>query len=219
MIPFITKKTKNERLMHIYHVIAIFAIGCFIGVLYETIYCYFQFGFIESRRGLIYGPFNPVYGIGAVVLTEFLKDKKSLVSLFLHGFLLGGVIEYLCSWVQENFFGSLSWNYSRYTFNFDGRTSVFHMLGWGLLATIFMAYLYPVVIKLLDRVPTDKKVPITIILTIFFTFDIFVSAYANIRQEERIAGVEAKSEIQRFFDKHYPDERLKKIYPRKKVFK
>ncbi len=216
MIPIIVKQSKEERLNHFYHVMMIFMIGCFLGVVYETIYCYFQFGYFESRRGLIYGPFNAVYGVGAVVLTECLKNKKSLVSLFVNGFLLGGLVEYMCSWVQETFFGTLSWDYSKYILNFDGRTSVFHMLGWGLMALVFMAYLYPVFIKVLDLVPRDRRFLITLGITVFFVINMAVSAYANVRQEERSRGIEATSGLQHFFDKHYPDERLEKIYPNKK---
>lgn len=216
MVPFITKKKKEERLNHIYDIVLLFTIGCFIGVVYETIYCYFQFGEIQSRRGLIYGPFNPVYGIGAIALTEFLKDKKSLLSLFLNGCLLGGVVEYLCSWVQETIFLSTSWDYSNYLFNFDGRTSLFHMIGWGLMSMFFMAYLYPLLMRLLERIPKDKRKWLTLGLIIFFTFDIFISAYANIRQEERARQIKASTKIQKFFDKYYPDERMNKIYPKKK---
>lgn len=216
MIPFIIKKTKKERLNHIYNIVLLFTIGCFLGVVYETIYCYFQFGEFQSRKGLIYGPFNPVYGIGIVVLTEFLKDKKSLLSLFLNGFLLGGVVEYLCSWVQETIFLSSCWDYSNYFFNFDGRTSIFHMIGWGLMATLFIIYLYPIFIKLLNQIPEVKKRWIVLGLTIFFIFDSLISSYANIRQEERAKGIKATTEIQSFFDKYYPDTLMNKVYPKKK---
>ncbi len=216
MVPFVVKKTKDERFHHLYNMIMIFTIGCFIGVVYETIYCYFQFGQFQSRRGLIYGPFNPVYGVGTVVMVEFLQDKKSLLSLFVRGFFLGGVVEYLCSWVQETVFLSTSWDYSQYFLNFDGRTSVFHMIGWGLTGMIFMAYLYPILVKLLDRIPMNKRRFLVSFLVLFFSIDSFISGYANIRQEERNAGVEATTGIQKFFDKHYPDELLNKVYPKKK---
>ena len=40
----------------------------------------FQKGYFESRQGLIYGPFTPVYGIGAIIyyliLNNIKKDNK-----------------------------------------------------------------------------------------------------------------------------------------------
>lgn len=32
----------------------------------ETLWCYARWGKIESRKGLIYGPFTPIYGFGGV---------------------------------------------------------------------------------------------------------------------------------------------------------
>lgn len=216
MIPIIVKRTSEERINHLYHLVMIFMIGCFIGVIYETIYCYFQFGYFESRKGLIYGPFNAVYGLGAVVLTECLKNKKSLLSLFANGFLIGGIVEYMCSWIQETLFGSLSWDYSHYFLNFDGRTSVFHMIGWGIMAVLFMAYLYPIMIKVLDRLQEKRRMLTTALISSFFIINMAISGYANIRQQERFDGIKATNFLQHFFDKYYPDEFLEKIYPNKK---
>ncbi len=33
----------------------------------------FQKGYFESRQGLIYGPFTPVYGIGAIIYYLILR--------------------------------------------------------------------------------------------------------------------------------------------------
>lgn len=43
------------------------------GLIIETLYCFITTGNIESRKGLIWGPFCPVYGVGAVVLICFFK--------------------------------------------------------------------------------------------------------------------------------------------------
>ena len=52
--------------MTFYKLFWVFFIGCFAGVVLETIYCLIQRGHYESRVGLIYGPFNLVYGVGAL---------------------------------------------------------------------------------------------------------------------------------------------------------
>ena len=36
-----------------------------LGLFIETIYGYVSTGILESRKGLILGPFCPIYGIGA----------------------------------------------------------------------------------------------------------------------------------------------------------
>ena len=52
-----------------YKLFWIFLVGCVIGCLVEMLWCYLNEGFFESRQGLIYGPFSPVYGLGAVLFT------------------------------------------------------------------------------------------------------------------------------------------------------
>ena len=45
----------------------IFMIGSIIGYLVEMAVALVQKGCFESRQGLLYGPFTPVYGAGAVL--------------------------------------------------------------------------------------------------------------------------------------------------------
>ena len=52
-----------------YKIFWVFFLGCIIGVVVETLWCLATKFYIENRSGVIYGPFNPVYGVGAVVLT------------------------------------------------------------------------------------------------------------------------------------------------------
>ena len=58
------------------------------GLILETVYCYQTTGVLESRKGLIYGPFCPIYGVGAVCLIVLLnKYKDNPIKLFLYGIL------------------------------------------------------------------------------------------------------------------------------------
>ena len=68
----------------------IFVIGSVIGVLYEEILnlvkIYFATGDIvwELRRGVLYGPFNPLYGLGAVLVVYLLaKPNYSNIKTFI----------------------------------------------------------------------------------------------------------------------------------------
>ena len=49
----------------------IFIIASIIGCAVETIVCIVQKGHFEIRQGVIYGPFIPVYGAGAVLFYIF----------------------------------------------------------------------------------------------------------------------------------------------------
>ncbi len=211
------KLIKDQGQMNRYYkFIMFFTLGSFLGCIFETFLCYFQRGYFESRKGLIYGPFNPVYGIGVLIIIYYLENQNKTLKLFIRGAFLGGIIEYLCSWVQENFFGTTSWNYKNYPFNFDGRTSIYHMMWWGIFSILLMKIIYPLVLKIINKVSESKRLLIMYILTIFFAIDCLISGYASIRQEERLDGKEATNIIQKFFDQHYPDSLMNKVYPNKR---
>ena len=94
----------------IYKILLICFIGSFAGVVVELLWCFATRGYFESRSGLVYGPFNLLYGAGAVALTLALykfRNRSAWISFF-GGMLVGTVVEYLCSWGQELLFGSRS---------------------------------------------------------------------------------------------------------------
>lgn len=205
---------KKKRFVNsLYNNTMLFVIGCFLGCVFETILCYFQRGHFESRSGLIYGPLNPVYGFGFVFVCSLLKKEKKTYMIFIKGFFYGGLVEYLCSWFQETFLHTTSWNYSDYYLNFDGRTSVYHMIFWGLGALIVMKNIYPYVIKLIQKVKEKYRLVISIVIIVLLVIDIFISTIACIRYKERLDNKKASNSIEVFLDKHYPNKRLIKIYP------
>lgn len=194
----------------------VFLIGSIFGVIMETIVCYFQFGAIESRKGLIYGPLNPVYGFGAVVFFIFLVKYKNPIKVFFGGMLLGGGFEYLCCLLQEKIFGTTSWNYKNQPFNIQGRTSLFLMICWGLIALLFVFIIYPVISKKIEKIPIKIGNILTIFLAIFVIWDCIISGLACLRQNERANGYEANNKVEVYLDEHYTDEKLKEIYPHAK---
>ena len=62
---------------------------------------------------------------------------------------------------------------------------------------------------------TMKVKVITVITLIFIVVDVALSGAACYRQKERIQGINAKNDVDRFLDKHYPDEKIDKIYTNK----
>ena len=190
----------------------IFIIGCVFGCLVEVLNHFIHYGNFVSRSGLIYGPLNPVYGFGLVIFVLFLSKIKNPILIFIGGMLLGGGFEYVCSFVQEKVFGTISWDYSHQLFNIGGRTSLKYMLIWGVLALIFMKFVYPILSNLIEKIPVKIGRILTVILVVFVIFDAVISIIACLRQSERAMGEEASNRVEVFLDKHYPDERLNKIF-------
>lgn len=189
----------------------IFLFGCVFGTFWEMFYHFIQHGEIVSRSALIYGPFNPVYGFGALIFSLTI-NLKNPIKIFFTGMGLGGFCEYICSLVQEKFFGTIAWDYSNQVLNIDGRTSLSIMIFWGLLAIAFAKIIYPFLSDIIDNMPIQSSNIITICLAIFMFLNGLISASACLRQKERSEGIKARNNIQVFLDKHYPDERLHKIY-------
>ncbi len=183
-----------------------------IGFIYENTLGLLQNGYFELRQGLMYGPFIPVYGIGAVVLVLFLRKIRHSFVLFLIGSVLGGVVEYIASYVQQYVFGSVSWNYSHEPLNIGGRTDVIFALFWGLLGVLMIRIIYPKLSMLIDKIPNRPGFFITWILIIFIVFDIFISSAAVMRMYQRYEHKPAVNVFERFLDEWYPDKKVRRVY-------
>ena len=198
-----------------YKLFWVFFIGCFGGVVIEMLWCLITRGHIESRVGLIWGPFNLVYGFGALALSFFLYKyrNRSRFYSFLGGFIVGSVIEYLCSFFQEMLFGSTSWDYSNIPFNLNGRICLLYSVFWGILGILWIKEIYPRMAVWILKIPNKVGKVLTITLLIFMILDSLASGAVVYRWSQRVNGVSSQTEIARFIDKTYPDERMEKIFP------
>ena len=193
----------------------VFFIGSMIGYGVETAVAIIQNGHFASRQGLLYGPLIPVYGIGLVVYYLVISKIKGNLKIFIITMVLGGIVEYLFSFFQEKFFGTVSWDYSNLWFNLNGRTSLLHCLYWGTGGVLFVKYVYPFIEKLINKIDILALKQITVILLVLLAFDVGISCIAANRQRERIEGVVANSSLDRFCDEYYPDSVMDYIYSNK----
>ena len=197
----------------------VFIIGSMIGYGVETIVAIIQNGHFASRQGLLYGPLIPVYGVGLVayyLVISKIKDKGNL-KIFIITMVLGGIVEYLFSFFQEKFFGTVSWDYSNLWFNLNGRTSLLHCLYWGIGGVLFVRFILPLIRNLNEWCKNTNFRFITAFLVLFITFDIVMSGMAGSRQLERKNNIAANGYIDNFFDEYYPDEKLEQIYSNAKT--
>ena len=202
-------------------VFLLFILGSILGYIYETILVLFQKGHFECRQGLIYGPFIPVYGIGGIIYYLFFEKVKirKLPQVFIVSMILGGVTEYLCSYVQEIWFGTRSWDYSYLPFNLNGRTSLLHCSYWGIAGILYIKFILPMIEKMEDKLEMKLVQNATIVLAVFMVFNIAISILAASRQTKRINNKEPNNKIEAFLDERYPDERMDKIFSNKKYVK
>ena len=214
---------KNNKIAKIINLVIkifwVFVIGSVFGFFAEIIYGVVYTRTIVIKQGLIYGPFIQIYGIGAVAYYLLLSKVHEPREAFFSGMLLGGILEYLCSFFQELLFGTISWDYSNLFLNFNGRTCLLYCFYWGIIAVVFLKIVYPW-FKKIEPLIYKKGIRIfTVIFMLFMTFDIVISCMAANRQQERSKNIPAKNSIDIFLDYAYPDEYLNKIYNNKKEIK
>ena len=212
-------KTKEKSFadgLNFYKLFWVFFLASFIGVIVEMLFCLVKNGYIESRQGMIYGPFNQVYGLGAVLMLLCLHklEEKGDRWVFLGSAVIGGVFEAVCSLIQEYVFGSVSWDYSKLSFGLLGnRTNLLYMFFWGVLGVIFIKEIYPRLSRFVERIPNKQGVFLSWVLVIFLSLNILISAVAVYRWSERDQGIEAANSIETYLDEKYPDEFMSIIYP------
>ncbi len=200
--------------VNFYKIALICIVGSFLGVILEMGWCLLRHGYIESRSGLVYGPFNLLYGVGAVVMTLALyryRNRSASIS-FLGGMLVGSVIEYVLSWGQEMLFGSTSWDYSAMPFNLNGRICLLYSVFWGVLGIFWIKSIYPRLARLILRIPNAAGKFFTWALTLFLAFNAVMSLLAVDRWSERVHQEAPTSSVDLFLDQKFPDERMERIY-------
>lgn len=208
-------KSKFNEIIKIF---VIFMIGSIIGYVVEMIVALVQNGHFVSRQGLIYGPFTPVYGIGILVyyvFFHFMKNRDKKI-VFIASMILGGVTEYLCSYIQEKVFGTISWDYSNWIFNINGRTTLIHCTYWGFAGLLYVSYIEPLIPKIEELIKSHKVKVMTGTVAIFMLFNITISSMAAIRQKERINNIPAQSHMDTILDNMYPDEYMDRVFANKK---
>ncbi len=200
--------------INIYKLIYICFLGSFLGVVLEMFYALISEGIVYSRAGLVYGPFNFLYGIGAVALSLALypvRHQRGFVA-FLSGMLVGSGVEYFCSWLQETLFGSVSWDYSDQFLNINGRICLFYSLIWGILGYLWIKVLYPVIAHVFVKIPSLAGKILAWLMVAFLCFNGIVTSLALFRWDARNKGEPPSNAFWQFIDDRFPDERLEKIF-------
>lgn len=140
-----SKEAVNEYLdrMHLgwYQVIIIFFVGCMAGLLLEEIWMLLTAGLTENRVGLVWGPFSPLYGTGAVLLTalcfQLRRHGAGSLQIFLASACIGGGLEQLTGWAMEELFNATSWTYEFLPDHITKWVAWRFLFFWGILGLVW----------------------------------------------------------------------------------
>lgn len=206
----------------IWRLLAYFIIYSIAGYIVETIFGIVTKGVWESRQSFLYGPFCGIYGLGAVIMIVLLQYfTKNYNTLFIGGFIIGSIIEYLVSLFGEMALHVKWWDYSNMPLNIDGRVCVYFSIFWGFLGIYLMASLNPKIDRLIDwikhKVKSITKLKIlTLIVTILLFIDFSITGIAinfflirTIKENDIITPY--KTEIDNIYNDIYSNEKLSKF--------
>lgn len=193
-----------------------FVLGSVFGSFFEEIQWFFKTGKWTSRHDLLYGPFSTLYGFGLILFLLILGPKnkeRGIVKTFFYSFLLGGIFEYIASYLAEIIFKIKFWDYSQMILNIQGRTTIPIMIVWGIISVILLKIIYPFVSNILEKIPYVLGKFITIILFLFLLFDMTLSYSVFMRMRLRQQNYPAKTFIGEYYDNKYNDDFMYNKYP------
>ncbi len=176
---------KNK--INIHYLIWYFLIFSIIGLILETIFCYVTTGIIESRKGLLIGPFCPIYGLGAVCLICVLnKYKENNLKIFIIGGITGSCVEYILSYALEAIYGARFWDYDYEVLNLNGRICLTFTIYWSILSIVLMKYIKPKIDQYIEIIAKNKRKLIDGLIVIFLIFDTLITIWGINTYQKRV---------------------------------
>ena len=171
----------------VWTLVVVFFAFCMVGWVWEVALNLIRFGQF-SNRGMLHGPWLPIYGAGVVMIAVLLnrfRSKPVLEALAI--IVLCGLVEYMTSFVTEQITGLRWWDYTGYFLNLHGRICgeglVVFMLGG--MAAVYL--LVPAIDAMTMRMKPRVLVCVCLILLACFTADL-VYSFINPNKGEGITN-------------------------------
>lgn len=181
----IPEQRKLKSLAHIHYMrhyslpslAALFFIFAMFGWVWELFFYYVQQGKIINR-GVLHGPWLPIYGVGGLIVLIFLFVLRRRPVLHLIAtVILCGVVEYFGGWALETIFDKKWWDYSGYFFNIDGRVCAEGLFVFGAAGMAFIYVLAPLLDNMIRKARQKILIPVEAVLLVFFIIDVIYSAF------------------------------------------
>ena len=158
-------KAKLKRLQEYFLYFMMYSI---LGWIYEVFLevVVYRWGF--SNRGVLFGPYCVVYGFGAIILIFLLSRLKNRripvggisitpVLVFAGIVVITTITELIASYLMEFTRGEWMWDYTRFSFNFQGRIALNPSIRFGIGGMVFLYLLQPVLEAAADRMPPSVR--------------------------------------------------------------
>ena len=175
----LTKVEQNCKIT-LTNLIYIFMICAVLGWFVEVGYVYLINGKIVNR-GMTYGPYCSIYGFGAVILYLLFhnipRTKKFIPYTFFVSGITMGAFELVCGLGFKHILGIEMWSYDGQFLEIMNYTTVPIVIGWGILGTMFVFLIQPLLLKMISLIPQNIIKSVAIILAIIYFLDFSFSTF------------------------------------------
>lgn len=205
--------------LNFFNLFWVFVVCSVLGLIIETVQhmVVVDPGVYQDRAGMLFGPFSPIYGFGAVFMTIALNRfyKKNFALIFLVSAVIGGLFEFFVSWFMQTSFGAVAWDYTGMTiFGIPdpiaiiagGRTATPFMCAWGLLGLIWIKFLLPNMLKLINLIPWKIRYSFTTICAALMLVNGAMTLMALDCWFQRVSNIPENAPVEQFFAKNFDNE-------------
>ena len=178
----------NKILVNIKNILIYFICFSMIGWIYEVLLFLIE-DHIFVNRGVLYGPWLPVYGLGGMVIyylfyqlknksLKFGKINIRPLLIFIYISVTSMLVELLTTYIADLFKSDWRtlWYYGDEFMNFQGRIALFPGLKFGLIGLIGIYLIVPLIDKFKS---IDKKIIkiFTYIIILLFIIDVIIHLF------------------------------------------
>lgn len=212
-------KGKGYIELNFFNLFWVFVICSVLGLIIETVYhmVVVDPGVYQDRAGMLFGPFSPIYGVGAVLMTCALNRfyRSNPFVIFVVSAIIGGLFEFFVSWFMQVGFGATAWNYTGMTIFgvpdpiaiiAQGRTATPFMMMWGALGFVWVKLCLPHMLRLINRIPWKIRYSFTTLCAILMLVNAVMTLQSLDCWFERLSGISGSTPIEQFYAEHFDNQ-------------
>lgn len=198
----------NDHAPGFYQYIIIFLVASVLGLILETVYMYALYGVVESRVGLVWGPFSPLYGFGAVLLTAVLWPLRNqpIWIIFVISAGIGGILEQIAGWGMETVMHAWSWSYLHFPDHITQWVAWRFLIMWGVLGLAWCKLIMPEMLFRIGEPTTRRQAVVAGLLAAFIVLDVSITVMCFYRAGKRQEGIPPQNVFEEYIDRHFGDD-------------
>lgn len=173
----ITEKIENRKDIKdcLSYIFIIFMVGCLVGWIYEEFFYWFTEGMLRNR-GILYGPWLPIYGVGALAIYSMKPLKKNPALIFFLCATITGIVEYVIGFASIHILGMRLWDYRGLFLNLHGIICLRSVISFAVMGLVFHYLIEPAGERMIKKVNPDIVHAICLVLLFVFVIDCILSA-------------------------------------------